>query len=293
MKLLRLTTITDDNFASSSVPENDRPVYTAGTTYAFGDEVIYYHRIYRSTANDNLGNDPRVRADKWVATGPTNRWAMFDRAIGTLTEAGTTLTVVLTPGYIDALAMLETQATSARVTMTSNDTVVYDKELTFESGGKAITDWYQYFFAPVGRIKSMVLENLPMYPNGIVTVTLNHEENVECGVLMVGTMSFLGDTLSRPQLSFVDYSRKNTNEFGVTDVVERPWAKKAAMQVKVPTTSVDDIMTLLASVRARPSLYIGENKLDWLRVYGITKRAEAVIEYVDYSILALDIEGLI
>lgn len=293
MKLLRPLTVTDAELTSSTVAEADAPAYNAATTYPAEAKVLYQHRIYESAAAGNVGNTPSTSPDKWVDTGPSNRWAMFDRAVGTLTKSGTTLTVVMQAGLIDALAFLETQAASARVRLVNNTTTVFDRTISFEAGGKAITDWYLYFFAPVGRAKSMVVEDIPMYGDGTLTVTLTHETAVECGALLLGTIYPLGETQARPQLSFSDYSRKETNAFGATDIVERAWAKKASLQVVVPTSSVDEVLGELVRVRARPVLYIGDKRLDWLRVYGLAKRAEVTVEYIDFSYLTLELEGLI
>jgi hypothetical protein len=295
MKLLRPIAVTDAVLQSSTVVEADAAAYNPATTYAAGAVVMYGHRLYKSAADGNLGNTPGApaSADKWTDTAPTNRWAAFDNAVGTVTSTGQTLTMVFQPGYIDALAFLETQAANASISLVSGSTLVYSRHVTFEAGGKDITDWYMYFFAPVGRKKSAVVEDIPMYENGVLTVTLTHESNVQCGVLLMGTMYPLGETLARPSLSFQDFSRKATNDFGVTTLVERPFKKLASLQVKVPTSSVDELLDELAKVRARPVLYIGDGRLDWLRVYGLAKRAEVSVEYVDYSFLTLDLEGLI
>jgi hypothetical protein len=293
MKLLRPLTVTDAELTSSTVAETDAAAYNAGTTYAAGAKVLYQHRVYESAADGNVGNTPSTSPDKWTNTGPSNRWAMFDRAVGTLTKTGATLTVVMQAGLIDALAFLETQAASAVIRLVNDTTTVFLKTVSFEAGGKAITDWYQYFTAPVGRARSMVIENIPMYADATLTVTLTHESAVECGAMLLGTIYPLGETQARPQLSFSDYSLKETNAFGVTDFVERAWAKKASLQVVVPTSSVDDILSELVSVRARPVLYIGDKRLDWLRIYGLARRAEVTVEYIDFSYLTLELEGLI
>lgn len=295
MKLLNPTKITDPEFLDSSVIENDAAPFDAAGTYALGQRAIWKHRLYESRVAGNVGNfpDAPLSADKWLDLGPTNRWAMFDQAVGTVTKGGLHLGVALKPGYIDALAFLETQAAVAFITLVAGDTLVYSREINFDFAGKRIDNWYDYFFAPVGRSKSMVVEGIPMYADGILSVRLEHETQAQCGVMLVGTMFNLGDTMARAQLSFTDFSRKVTNDFGATSIVERPFAKKANMQVVLPTSAVDETLDKLTEVRAKPVLYIGDGKMDWLRVYGLAKRAEITVEYVDFSYLALELEGLI
>lgn len=291
MRFIRPTIITTAMLASSSVAETDQPAWSSGTTYAAEAKVIHAHRVWESLANSNVGHQPDTSPTWWTDTGPTIRWAMFDRSVGTKTVADTTLTVALTPGAIDSLALLEVQAASVYVKLVSGTTTVYERTVSLEGGGQAIDDWYEYFFAPVGRKKNLVLEDLPAYSNGTLTVTLSHETAVKCGVLLVGRSYSMGDTLARPKVGIVDYSRKETDQFGVTDVVERAFSKRANVEIIVPTAFVDDILDQLAAVRATPVLWIGGVR-DALRIYGFYKTFEIDIAYPDKSFCSMTLEGL-
>jgi hypothetical protein len=293
MNLLEPIVIDDAKFVASTVAENDAPAWAVGTTYAAGAVVMYSHRLWKSLQDSNTGHTPGVSVAWWVATGPTNRWAMFDRAVGTQSVGPATVVVVLAPGEFDTLALLETQAAAATVALVTNGQTVYTKTRSFENAGDAIDDWYEYFFAPVGRAKSLVFENIPRYAAATVYITLAHESEVRCGVMALGTAFPVGEVLAKPSLTFTDYSRKETNDFGVTDIVERPFAKRNSLQVKIPTSSLDALMDKLSSVRAKPSVYLADAPLDWLRIYGLCRRAEATVEYVDFSYVSMDIEGLI
>lgn len=291
MRLIRPTPVTEAALQGSSVAETEHPAWAAGTTYALDSRVIYGHRIWASLASGNTGHRPDLSPTFWVDTGPTNRWAMFDRSVGTQTVAGASLTVTLEPGGVDALALLETQAASVTVRMVSGTTTVYDQTISMEAAGYAIDDWFDYFFAPVGRKRNLVIEDLPVYTNGVITVTIEHETDVRCGVLLVGRGYTVGDTLARPKVGITDYSRKETDAFGVTDVVERAFSKRADVQLILPTAFVDDVIDRLAAVRATPCLWIG-GRLDALKVYGFYKQFEVEIAYTDKSFCSLTLEGL-
>jgi hypothetical protein len=76
-------------------------------------------------------NKPPLQYDDtvWTYLAPTNRWAMFDDQLGTVSSNADTLRVVLQPGRFNALALLETAASTvgvwleiSRATVTFNST---------------------------------------------------------------------------------------------------------------------------------------------------------------------------
>ena len=78
-------TITDPVLTSSSVPETDHAAWVSGTTYAAGDRVIRTgtHRIYERLIPGAGTTPPESDSANWLDAAPTNRWAMFDGAVGT------------------------------------------------------------------------------------------------------------------------------------------------------------------------------------------------------------------
>ncbi|WP_414903488.1 hypothetical protein ACMT1E_05335 [Sphingomonas flavalba] len=118
MKLIRPTTITDAMLTSSTIPENDHPAWATGTAYVTGNRVILTstHRRYEALTA-STGVNPTSDPTKWLDLGPTNRWAMFDDRVGTAATRTGSLEVVLAPGAIDAVALIDTDAESATVTL--------------------------------------------------------------------------------------------------------------------------------------------------------------------------------
>jgi hypothetical protein len=95
MKYIKPTPITDTEFISSTRAENDHAAWSAATTYALAARVISTatHRIYESVQAGNL-NHALTDVAWWIDIGPTNRWAMFDTVVGSITSQATPLTVV-------------------------------------------------------------------------------------------------------------------------------------------------------------------------------------------------------
>lgn len=143
MKLIRPTTLTDVMLTSSTAPENDHPVWASGTAYAVGARVILTatHRRYEALVA-STGVNPATDPTKWLDLGPTNRWAMFDDRVGTATTRTGSLQVVLAPGATDGVALIDTNAESATVTLTVSGTTLYIKTQSFNVGGTAIDNWF-------------------------------------------------------------------------------------------------------------------------------------------------------
>ena len=296
MRLIRPTTLTDAMLTSSTAPETDYPAWSSATAYAVGARVILVatHRRYEAlAASTNVS--PSTDPTKWLDLGPTNRWAMFDARVGTATSRAGSLQVGLAPGAIDALALIDTQAESATVTLTAGGVQVYSRSQTFNVGGVAIDNWFSWFFEPLGQKTSMLFLDVPVYAAGQLSVTLtrdNPADSVSCGTLLVGRQLSLGDTEHGADIGIIDYSRKETDQFGVTSVVERAFAKRMTARVVMLTDAIDDIHRSLAALRATPVLWIGSESFESLTVYGFYKEFSIDIAYPTVSYCSLTIEGL-
>lgn len=231
MKLIRPTSLTDGMLTSSTALENDHPVWASGTAYAVGARVILTatHRRYEALVA-STGVNPTSDPTKWLDLGPTNRWAMFDDRVGTATTRSGSLQVVLSPGATDGVALIDTDAESATVSLTVSGTQLYSKTQSFNVGGTAIDNWFSWFFEPVGRKSSLLFLDVPVYEAGIITVTItrdNPADLVSCGALLFGRQFTIGETEHGADIGIIDYSRKETDQFGVTSVVERALLQKS------------------------------------------------------------------
>jgi hypothetical protein len=296
MKLIRPTTLTDAMLTSSTAPENDHPVWASGTAYAVGARVILTatHRRYEALVG-STGVNPASDPTKWLDLGPTNRWAMFDDRVGTATTRAGSLQVVLTPGATDGVALIDTDAESATVSLTVSGTQLYSKTQSFNVGGTAIDNWFSWFFEPVGRKSSLLFLDVPVYEAGVITVTMtrdNPADLVSCGALLFGRQFTIGETEHGADIGIIDYSRKETDQFGVTSVVERAFAKRMTARVVMPTSAIDDVARNLAALRASPVLWIGSESFESLTAYGFYKEFSIDLAYPTVSYCSLTIEGL-
>lgn len=268
LRLLQPVEVTSSVLSGSSVPENDHPEWSAVVNYGAGERVIKTstHRVYESAAGGNLGHDPAAASGRWLDVGPTNRWAMFDQAVGTKTAVDGPISVTLNVSGINAVALLDVTGSSVRVQAAG-----YDRTLSVEAGAVLFLD----------------LPNV----TGQVTVTVQAPAHAAVGTLLIGHAVALGLTEASPTAGITDFSRKEVDDFGEVTVVPRSWAKRMSLRAAIRTDAVDLVANRIASVRGTPSLWIGDTDLDSLTVYGFFK--DVSIEVGEsVSTLSLSIEGL-
>lgn len=263
LQLLQPATVTEAVLAASSVPEADAPIWSAQTGYLVGARVLRQHRIYEALVA-HTGTDPLKGDGKWLAIGPSNRWAMFDQALGTLTTAQDQVAVTLVTGGIEGVALLDVSATTVRVQAAG-----YDR--TQQVTGGAVT-----FLDLGGKAQ--------------VTVTIAGPGAVSVGTVLVGRIVQLGTTEASPTASINDFSRKTVDDFGEVSITRRAYAKRMAAKALIRTDAVDLVANRIAAVRAVPALWIGQDGVDSLTIYGFFRDFEIEVGE-QISKLSLSVEG--
>ena len=277
MRLMPPVTVTDAVLSSSSVAEDDYPAWSAGVGYAVGSRVIREHRRYESLTAANIGNDPALGATQWLDLGPTNRWAMFDQALGSVTSATGSMTVTLAPpAPVDMAALLDVVGQSIRVQVTDNGTVVFDRS------------------EPVDGRGTYLFRDLPTMAGISVTVTVagaSGSAPVSVGTLAIGRSVGLGVTGASPTAGITAYSRKEVDDFGAVMIVQRAWSKRMAATTLIRADALDVVASRIAAARAKPALWIGDDGLESLILYGFFKDF-GIEAGQQVSKLSLSIEGL-
>ena len=297
MRIVRPTEVTDARLISSSVPENDYPVYLANHPYQEGDRVIVLsnHTVYEAL-RASTGVDPVDSPLDWLAIGPTNRWAMFDDRVGTSTTAVGSINLTLDLGIVSGLALLDLKGVlSVRVVMTAPEGTVYDKTINLVDPSP-VYDWWTYFFEEITIKKFLLLTDLPTYRVSQVSVTISGDpaQTVSVGSFVAGKLLTFNNSVNYgASVGIQDYSVKGRDEFGNSKIVERAFAKRARWNFDVPNNRITLLQRELSDLRAKPAVYIGYEALEPMVVYGFYKDFDIVISRPTMSECSLDIEGLV
>lgn len=296
MKILTPTPITTAALVACNVPENDHPEWSAATAYTVGDRVMVTaaHRIYQALTA-NTAKPPATNPEDWIDLGATHRWRMFDNKVGTTTGALGSLTFTLAPGVISALALINLSARSVAVKMTDPVAgVVYDRLFDLYDPSN-VTDWYTYLFDDIRISTDLIVRDLPVYLRAQVEVTISHlpGEEASVGAVIAGRLYDYGSTSSALSAGIRDYSRKERDEWGNLEVVERAFSKRARWNFVLPNHQIDVFQSRMASLRAKPAVYIGDERYASTIVYGYFTDFDVVISYPQHSECAIEIEGLV
>jgi hypothetical protein len=113
------------------------------------------------------------------------------------------------------------------------------------------------------------------------------------GVILIGQQLTFGLGIKYgARVGIQDYSRKETNEFGDTVLVQRAFAKRANFDLFIDAAEVDLLQTTLSDIRATPCLWIGSNAFESTTIFGFYKNFDILINYPEHADCELEIEGL-
>jgi hypothetical protein len=302
MKIIRPITITEAMVVGSNAVEA-HPTWVSTTTYALGAKVISGSSIYESIQASNTNKDPALELTWWLRIGPTNKMAMFDGQLVNKTEATNELTVFIAPGTIvQALAFFGLTGYAISVKMrigSTTGTVVW--EATQNLFGDESTSWFQYFFDDpffANSLKTQVVfrGNIPPAADAVFEVKITGTGTVSIGEAILGREYELGQTQYGLQAGITDFSRKETDEFGNTTFVKRPFSKRLDAEVWVRKLSIGRAHRILEDIRATPVVWLATDAPEYGEpsiVYGFYRDFSTQITYPTYSVLSLEIEGLI
>lgn len=271
--------------------------YNPATPYVKDAEVNYSNSIYVSLQAANTGNAPDTNPTFWLRKSANNTYNMFDEFVNTQTTAASPLVIELKPGeMINSLAFFNLGGvTDIHIVVKDapGGTVVLD--VTYNLDDTTINDWYMYFFEPYDLRTDFVLQNIPPYPNAVITCTFTSASSVQVGTVVFGNVYQIGKTQYGVTTGIRDYSTKNVNTYGITTFTQRAFSKRMEANVYINNSDLRFVQKLLQDLRATPTVWIGSDAegYDVLSVYGYYRDFNIEIPYPNNSFCRLEIEGLV
>lgn len=301
MSIIKPVKLTDAMLTSSTAPETDYTAWAAGTSYTVGTKVMRaVSGVHKNFENLIAGVDaslPENAPTRWLDLGATNRWAMFDTKIGTVTTLVSPLTVVIKPGSVSGIALLELAGKEVTVSVknATGGTVVYSKTIGLDD--TPVTSFYSWFFEERIQLTDITLTDLPsQFLQCELTISITSTAGaVGCGVCHVGTTHDIGETQVGATVGIISYSTKTTDVFGNTTVVKRANSKRNSLKLVTKKSAFSQIYRLLSSLDSVPCIYIATEKTGYepLIVYGFWKDFSIDVAYNTHHLTSLEIEGLV
>lgn len=257
MKVLVPISLNFGDLTLSSIPETDAPEWVSSNTYSIGERVVRIHRVYERVIAGASSAVPESDVANWLDIGPTNRWAPFDANPGTacvMPPSTPARWVFDVPSSVKSIVLLGVQG--ARIEIRVNSQLVRDIDIDPARVISAIV--ISGISAPVSS--SLDLRILGSVSDGSVL-------NTRLGWCGLGDMKDLGETMPGASLSLLDYSIKNTSDFGIVSVIRRPYARRLQAQAVMPTSDVDVLTNVLSALRAAVTWWQVDDSLSPLECY--------------------------
>ena len=284
--------------------------YTGGTTYSAGDRVkVSYesdgttertpHQVYEALTSTS--NYPPLHPTEWVYVSSTNRWKMFDSYVNRQTERADYIEVTIDSSRCDRVCLANVVASTISVTVQDDASgETYSTSVNMYEDGAA-TSWSEYFFGGVSY-KDYKVIHIPVYFSGRVTVKISKENSTaKCGILRCGKAYFIGYTKYDASASIIDYSKKDTYDYGETYLAQGNYAKRLDIDVFSRAGAFRAIQRKLAEIRATEVCFDANNSSgdcggtdqSALEVFGFIREFQDVYKTATTVNCRLTIEGLI
>lgn len=205
--------------------------------------------------------------------------------------------VVVSPGICNGVAVLDvSNVSSVKCEMFNGSTLVYTETQTVDD--TFISDWYAYFFEPYAVMTDLIFGPLPPYPSATVKLTFiptSAGVTINCGAALYGNTVELGTVEYGATAGITDYSRKETDEFGITTLVERGFSKHTSYNMQITNQQLRRVFSTLAALRATPAVYVASDdyKFTPLTAFGYPRDWGINVQYADYSSVSLEVEGML
>ena len=296
MKVIKSIETTDAILTYSNIAEDEHPAWLSGTSYNVNTRVIYQHKIYERIVTGAGVTTPDLDQVNWLYISYTNRYRMFDSILYSTSEKVGGIHFTLTPNQsVDSLAILNVNASSVRVVITDPALgVIYDKTIDLASVSE-VTDYYTYFYSPlVTRSNTAVFTDLPIAPSAAIDVYISSGTAlVSVGEVVYGIKKVVGRTNYGTSIGIKSYSHKEFDEFGKVTVVKRKNSKYCEYDIDIDNYMLSDIQRFFSDIDSVPCVFIGNEDLEELIVYGFYSDFKATISFPTVSKCTLRVEGLL
>lgn len=178
----------------------------------------------------------------------------------------------------------------------NNNTIITSPNIYFREyslNETLVDNWYDYFYQDYTLLSEAIFQNVPSYTRTRITVSVVGDI-VRCGIAFAGSSYPLGTTQYGASAGIIDYSKKETDEFGTTTFIRRAFSKRMNVNIILPSSDLYRVQKILSDIRATPCVWIGSEDEIYrpLVMYGYYRDFNLEIPYPEYSYCSLQIEGL-
>jgi hypothetical protein len=234
--------------------------WSAGT-YGLGDVVLVAASHLEYVSLEASNSAALTDSTKWFVR-PSNAWRMFDLKRNTKTVSPSPLSVVITSGRrVNTIGLTGLQADRAIINVTRDDVTIYSQTITLSR--RRTTTWSGYFFGTFGFKSAEARFDLPLYSDGVISLTLERASgDVSCGAALIGRSVYLGKTLHNTQNDAENFSTIEHDEFGDSTMVRRRMVPMIKANVECAKANLPAVLDVRSQLNAIPALWSGIDDAD-------------------------------
>ena len=264
--------------------------YLSNGSYAVDAVVVdqLNQLVYQSLIANNTG---KALTDKnsWLPLGSTNTWRMFDKVVNTQTLAPDFITVQVSPGELcNTITLLNVTGPSVTVEQTQSG---YKRTRSLVKHNKL--SWYDWFYDEPLWISDVVFDDIPPYPNAMLTVTVSSPGGqAGVGCCFFGKARIIGTTQWGLTAGIFSYSGSETDKFGNMTLVKRDSAKRMNFEVSIPQGYEDEAYRILRDYTDVEIVAIATTEYALALSYGTLGSWEVPVA-IDGKLMPIEWRGLI
>lgn len=268
--------ITDATLYASSIAEDEHPAWAAPTVYATGQRVVSAHRVFERLTPGASATVPTDDTDNWQRIGWTRRWAMFDPAMASPSTAAGSITAEILAGAVTDVVLLG--VVGSQVQVSANGATVRTVSVP----------------APAAPFTSSTvhISGLSIAAGQRTGITVTGSGTVQVAHFLAGSDISLGTTLDDPSVGITDRSTVETDDFGVTRVVPRPYNRWIQASVYLAGTDVDRVAPILEGLRAVPAYWIALDGVEALACLGVYRDWSIDVQTEDSATYSIRLDGM-
>lgn len=271
--LLDSVDITDAVLHSSTIPLPDSSqgevTWTSGAAHVIDDLRVdpVDHMVY-SCVKDHTGRAVRPGLDAiyWLLKEASNRWRMFDDKVMTDSVATASMTVVLRPGFINAVQAYSPVGAAMQIVYEDapGGTVLRNETVSLQ---EPPVDWYDWAFGQIRPLENVLFKDLVPYPNAQITVTVTAGPGnpVGLGKLLVGDLIPLvdesdpagpGGVGDGPSAEPISHSYVDIDQWGNTRIEDGATSTDLRFTLLLPTANSDYVLQVTRRRLGKPTSWI-------------------------------------
>lgn len=219
--------------------------------------------VHTAKSNINLGRplpvSPATKTDWWKEIGYSNRYAMFDRLRNTKSVGTSPMNVIVVPGgRADTIALTGmVDIKTAVITETVGGIEMYSR--TIDLVRRRVSDAKDYCFEAWDTASSLVVTNLPIYSNGVFSVTLTSTTGViSLSSIDIGMAQYIGNVQYDAESDAPNFSKfERDDSGGLVTLIPKRSIRKTRQTLTVVKARVPKLLDLREALNAVPAIWFG------------------------------------